>query len=126
MRVLRFLTLLALVSTFASAWSYTTTIQRALRPSTSQSRRRKQRSGRQEVAAGLVDTAVSRRAEIESELAVSITRISDLSAELSAVSSDLDGLKAQIAHGDAELTGIEADIETHAVDAYMDALVGRG
>jgi len=79
-----------------------------------------------EVAAGLVDSAVARRAEIESELAISITRISDLSAQLSAVSSDLDGLKAQIAHGDAELTGIEADIETHAVDAYMDALVGPG
>ena len=66
------------------------------------------------------------RAEIESELAVSIARISDLSAQLSAVSSDLDSLKAQIAFGDAELTGIEADIETHAIDAYMNALVGPG
>ncbi|HEX2405296.1 MAG TPA: hypothetical protein VHM29_11395, partial [Acidimicrobiia bacterium] len=79
-----------------------------------------------EVAAGLVDTAIARRAEIESELAVSIARISDLSAQLSAVSSDLDSLKSQIAFGDAELTGIEADIETHAIDAYMDALVGPG
>lgn len=126
MRVLRFLTILALVSTFAlgvvpyddhSAGAQTV----------DESEQEAEAAERQaEVAAGLVDTAVSRRAEIESELALSITRISDLSAELSAVSSDLDSLKAQIAHGDAELTGIEADIETHAVDAYMDALVGPG
>lgn len=79
-----------------------------------------------EVAAGLVDTAVARRAEIEFELAVSIARISDLSAQLSAVSSSLDTLRAQIAFGDAELSGVEAEIETHAIDAYMDALVGPG
>lgn len=79
-----------------------------------------------EVAAGLIDTAVARRAEIESELAVSIARISDLSAQLSAVSSGLDTLREQIAFGDAELSGVEAEIETHAIDAYMDALVGPG
>ena len=125
-RVLRFLTILALVSTFALG-----VVPYDDHPASAQtvdeSEQEAEAAERQaEVAAGLVDTAVSRRAEIESELAVSITRISDLSAELSAVSSDLDSLKAQIAHGDAELTGIEADIETHAVDAYMDALVGPG
>jgi peptidoglycan hydrolase CwlO-like protein len=126
MRVLRFLTLLALVSTFAfGAVLYDDPPAGA--QTVDESEQEAEAAERQaEVAAGLVDTAVSRRAEIESELAVSITRISDLSAELSAVSSDLDSLKAQIAHGDAELTGIEADIETHAVDAYMDALVGPG
>ena len=126
MRVLRFLTILALVSTFAlGVVPYDN--HRASAQTVDESEQEAEAAERQaEVAAGLVDTAVSRRAEIESELAVSITRISDLSAELSAVSSDLDSLKAQIAHGDAELTGIEADIETHAVDAYMDALVGPG
>jgi peptidoglycan hydrolase CwlO-like protein len=126
MRVLRSLTLLALVSTFAlGVVPYDNHPARA--QTVDESEQEAEAAERQaEVAAGLVDTAVSRRAEIESELAVSITRISDLSAELSAVSSDLDSLKAQIAHGDAELTGIEADIESHAVDAYMDALVGPG
>ena len=126
MRVLRFLTLLALVSTFAFGVVLYDD-HPAGAQTVDESEHEAEAAERQaEVAAGLVDTAVSRRAEIESELAVSITRISDLSAELSAVSSDLDSLKAQIAHGDAELTGIEADIETHAVDAYMDALVGPG
>lgn len=81
---------------------------------------------RAEAASSLVDSAVARRTEIESQLAVSITRISDLSAELSIVSSGLDSLAAQIAHGDAEMSGIEDDIETHAVDAYMTALAGPG
>ncbi|HEY4606410.1 MAG TPA: hypothetical protein VIH55_02085, partial [Acidimicrobiia bacterium] len=40
-----------------------------------------------EVAAGLVDTAVAERAEIEADLAASISRINDLAAELSKVSS---------------------------------------
>ncbi len=79
-----------------------------------------------EVAAGLVDTAVARRAEIEAELAASITKISDLAAELSTVSASLDGLRAQIAFGDTELSQIRSDIETHAIDAYMTALVGPG
>lgn len=81
---------------------------------------------RAEAAAGLVDTAVARRADIEAQLAASITRISDLSAELSTVSSSLDSLAAQIAHGDAEMSGIESDIEMHAIDAYMTALAGPG
>ncbi len=81
---------------------------------------------RAEAAAGLVDGAVARRADIEAQLATSISRISDLSAELSSVSSSLDTLASQIAHGDAELSGIEADIEVHAVDAYMTALAGPG
>jgi peptidoglycan hydrolase CwlO-like protein len=82
-------------------------------------------AGRQaEVAAGLVDTALAERSEIEASLAVSIARISDLAAELSIVSSSLDTLRTQIAFADTELSGIKTDIETHAVDAYMTALVG--
>lgn len=82
-------------------------------------------AGRQaEVAAGLVDSALAERGAIETELAVSIARISDLSTELSLLSTKLDSLRAQIAFGDTELSGIRADIETHAIDAYMTALVG--
>lgn len=84
-------------------------------------------AGRQaEVAAGLVDTALAQRAEIEAQLATSIARISDLAAELSIVSSNLDILRTQIAFADTELSGIRTDIETHAVNAYMTALVGSG
>lgn len=79
-----------------------------------------------EVAAGLVDTAVAQRGEIEADLAISIARINDLSAELSEVSASLDTLATQIGFADAEMSGIEADIETHAVDAYMTALVSPG
>ena len=125
MRALRSLTLLALLSTVALGVAIADPVAQA--QTVDESEQEAERAQRQaEVAAGLVDTAVARRAEIEAELAVSITRISDLSAQLSAVSSDLDSLKAQIAYGDAELTGIEADIEVHAIDAYMDALVGSG
>jgi len=126
MRALRSLTLLALLSTFALGVAIADH-HPAHAQTVDESEEEAEAAERQaEVAAGLVDTAVARRADIESELAISITRISDLSAQLSAVSSDLDSLKAQIAYGDAELTGIEAEIETHAVDAYMDALVGPG
>jgi hypothetical protein len=126
MRALRSLTLLALLSTFALGVAVADH-HPAHAQTVDESEEEAEVAERQaEVAAGLVDTAVARRAGIESELAISITRISDLSAQLSAVSSDLDSLKAQIAFGDAELTGIEAEIETHAVDAYMDALVGPG
>jgi soluble lytic murein transglycosylase-like protein len=125
MRVLRSLTLLVLLSTVAFGVAIADSAAQA--QTADESEQEAETAERQaEVAAGLVDTAVARRADIEAELAVSITRISDLSAELSAVSSDLDRLKAQIAYGDAELTGIEADIEVHAIDAYMDALVGPG
>ncbi|HEY7470510.1 MAG TPA: transglycosylase SLT domain-containing protein [Acidimicrobiia bacterium] len=82
--------------------------------------------GRAEVAAGLVDAAVAERIEIETELATSLARISDLSAQLSRVSSSLDTLRSQIGFADAELSGIETDLETHAVDAYMTALVTPG
>jgi peptidoglycan hydrolase CwlO-like protein len=126
MRALRSLTLLAIFSTFALGVAIVGH-DTARAQTVGESEQEAEAAERQaEVAAGLVDTAVARRAEIESELAVSIARISDLSAQLSAVSSDLDSLKAQIAFGDAELTGIEADIETHAIDAYMNALVGPG
>jgi peptidoglycan hydrolase CwlO-like protein len=81
---------------------------------------------RAEVAAGLVDAALSERGGIEAELAASIVRISDLSAELSVVSSSLDTLRTQIAFADTELSGIKSEIESHAVDAYMTALVGSG
>ena len=125
MRALRSLTLLALITTVAVGVAIADLAAQA--QTVDESEQEAETAERQaEVAAGLVDSAVARRAEIEAELAVSITRISDLSAELSAVSSDLDRLKAQIAYGDAELTGIEADIEVHAIDAYMDALVGPG
>ena len=81
---------------------------------------------RAEVADGLVDAALGQRAEIEGELAVSISRISDLSAELSRVSSSLDELKEQVGFADTQLAGIKADIEVQAVDAYMTALVTPG
>jgi peptidoglycan hydrolase CwlO-like protein len=120
------LTLLALFSSFALGVA-TVDHHTARAQTIDESEQEAEAAERQaEAAAGLVDTAVVRRAEIESELAVSIARISDLSAQLSAVSSDLDSLKSQIAFGDAELNGIEADIEIHAIDAYMDALVGPG
>jgi peptidoglycan hydrolase CwlO-like protein len=126
MRALRSLTLLGLFSIFALGVA-TVDHHTARAQTVDESEQEAETAERQaEVAAGLVDTAVARRAEIESELAVSIARINDLSAQLSALSSDLDSLKAQIAFADAELTGIEADIETHAIDAYMDALVGPG
>ena len=79
-----------------------------------------------EVAAGLVDTALAQRTEIEAQLVVSIALINDLAAELSILSSSLDTLRTQIAFADTELSGIKTDIETHAVDAYMTALVGSG
>jgi peptidoglycan hydrolase CwlO-like protein len=126
MRALRSLTLLALFLSFALGVA-TVDHHTARAQTIDESEQEAEAAERQaEAAAGLVDTAVVRRAEIESELAVSIARISDLSAQLSAVSSDLDSLKSQIAFGDAELNGIEADIEIHAIDAYMDALVGPG
>ena len=126
MRALRSLTLLGLFSILALGVA-TVDHHTARAQTIDESEQEAEAAERQaEVAAGLVDTAVARRAEIESELAVSIARINDLSAQLSALSSDLDSLKAQIAFADAELTGIEADIETHAIDAYMDALVGPG
>jgi hypothetical protein len=81
---------------------------------------------RAEVADGLVDAALGQRAEIEGELAVSISRISDLAAELSRVSSSLDELKEQVGFADTQLAGIKADIEVQAVDAYMTALVTPG
>jgi peptidoglycan hydrolase CwlO-like protein len=125
MRALRSLTLVALLSTVVLGVAIADPAAQA--QTVDESEQEAETAQRQaEVAAGLVDTAVARRAEIEAELAVSITRISDLSAQLSAVSSDLNSLKDQIAYGDAELTGIEADIEVHAIDAYMDALVGSG
>jgi hypothetical protein len=79
-----------------------------------------------EVANGLVDTALAERAEIETELATSMSRISDLSAELSKVSASLEELRAQIGFADAELSGLQADLESHAIDAYMTALVSPG
>lgn len=82
--------------------------------------------GRAVVADGLVDSALDVRAEIETELAVSIARISDLSAELSKVASSLDTLQAQIGFADAQLSGITADIEVQAIDAYMNALATPG
>jgi septal ring factor EnvC (AmiA/AmiB activator) len=79
-----------------------------------------------EVAEGLVDSALAERAEVEAELAASISRISDLSAELSRFSLSLDTLRAQIGFADSELSGIKSDLETHAIDAYMTALVTPG
>ncbi|MET0697548.1 MAG: hypothetical protein ABWZ58_08975, partial [Acidimicrobiia bacterium] len=71
--MLRFLTILALVSTFALGvvpYDHPASAQ-----TVDESEQEAEAAERQaEVAAGLVDTAVSRRAEIESELAVSITR----------------------------------------------------
>lgn len=73
-------------------------------------------------AAGLVDEAVANRAEIELQLATTLSRINDLSAELSIVSAGLDRVAEQIGFADVELVTIQDDIEIQAVDAYMTAL----
>jgi hypothetical protein len=126
MRALRPLSLVALVA--AGAMALTLGGEPAARAqSVGESEQQAEEAGRRaEAAAGLVDTALAERAGIEAELAVSIARISDLSAELSIVSSSLDTLRTQIAFADSELSGIKTDLETHAVDAYMTALVGSG
>jgi hypothetical protein len=126
MRALRPPSLVAIV--IAGALALTTTGEPLARAqSVDESEQQAEEAGRQaEVAAGLVDTALAQRAEIEAQLAVTIARISDLAAELSLVSSSLDTLRTQIAFADTELSGIKTDIETHAVDAYMTALVGSG
>jgi hypothetical protein len=126
MRALRPPSLVAIV--IAGALALTTTGEPLARAqSVDESEQQAEEAGRQaEVATGLVDTALAQRAEIEAQLAVTIARISDLAAELSLVSSSLDTLRTQIAFADTELSGIKTDIETHAVDAYMTALVGSG
>jgi hypothetical protein len=126
MRALRPLSLVALVA--AGAMALTLGGEPAARAqSVGETEQEAEDAGRRaEVAAGLVDSALAERAGIEAELAVSIARISDLSAELSIVSSSLDTLRTQIAFADTELSGIKTDLETHAVDAYMTALVGSG
>ena len=126
MRALRPLSLVALVAAGAMALSLGGE-PAARAQSVGETEEEAEEAGRRaDVAAGLVDTALAERAGIEAELAVSIARISDLSAELSIVSSSLDTLRTQIAFADTELSGIKTDLETHAVDAYMTALVGSG
>ncbi|HLF59970.1 MAG TPA: transglycosylase SLT domain-containing protein [Acidimicrobiia bacterium] len=73
-------------------------------------------------AAGLVDTAIAERSEIETELAASMVRLNELAEQLSSVAAGVDRLQGQIGFADAELSGIESDIEVQAVDAYMTAL----
>lgn len=126
MRALRPLSLVALGA--AGVMALTLGSEPAARAqSVGESEQEAEEAGRRaEAAAGLVDTALAERAGIEAELALSIARISDLSAELSIVSSSLDTLRTQIAFADSELSGIKTDLETHAVDAYMTALVGSG
>ena len=77
---------------------------------------------RAEVASGLVDEAVEERAELEVELAETITQVNDLAAELSVVGADLDRTAAQLGFADVELAGIKSAIEIQAVDAYMTVL----
>jgi len=125
MRALRSLSL-GLVTTMAVA-SLTVGGSLALAQTVGETEEDAEQAERQaEVAAGLVDTAVAERAEIEADLAASISRINDLAAELSKVSSSLDTLKTQIGFADTELSGIETDLESHAIDAYMTALVTPG
>jgi len=126
MRALRPLSLVAIVVVAALAMTATgEPLARA--QSVDETEQEAEEAGRQaEVAAGLVDTALAQRTEIETQLAVSIARINDLAAEMSILSSNLDTLRTQIAFADTELSGIKTDIETHAVDAYMTALVGSG
>ncbi len=81
---------------------------------------------RAEAASGLVDDAVANRAEVEAELAASITKVNDLSARLTTVAVGVDKLGSQIGFADAELSGIQADIEVQAVDAYMTAVAAPG
>jgi peptidoglycan hydrolase CwlO-like protein len=77
---------------------------------------------RAEAASGLVDDALANRAEIEVQLAESISRVSDLSAELTTVSVGIEKLHEQIGFADAEMSGLQDAIETQAVDAYMNAV----
>ena len=77
---------------------------------------------RAEVASGLVDEAVAERAELEVELAETISQVNDLAAQLSVVGSDLDRTAAQLGFADVELAGIKSAIEVQAVDAYMTVL----
>jgi hypothetical protein len=77
---------------------------------------------RAEAAAGLVDSAIAERSEIETELAASMVKLNELAEQLSSVAAGVDRLQGQIGFADAELSGIEADIEIQAVDAYITAL----
>jgi peptidoglycan hydrolase CwlO-like protein len=77
---------------------------------------------RAEAASGLVDEAVANRAEIETELADSISRVSDLSAQLTTVSVGIEKLHEQIGFADAEMSGLQDAIESQAIDAYMNAV----
>ncbi|MCI0678587.1 MAG: lytic transglycosylase domain-containing protein [Actinobacteria bacterium] len=75
-----------------------------------------------ETASGLVDEAVANRAQIEVELAASISRANDLASTLSVLGASLDRLAEQMGFADIELAGIKAQIEVQAVDAYMSVL----
>lgn len=77
---------------------------------------------RAEVATGLVDEAVTNRAEIEAQLADSIAKANDLAAALSVVGASLDRLTDRVGMADVELAGIQTQIEDQAVDAYMTVL----
>lgn len=125
MRALRFLSLTLMVTVAVSTFAARDPIAFAQTVDEVE-RQVEEAEKRAEVAEGLVDSALAERAEVEAELAVSISRISDLSSELSRVSSNLESLRAQIGFADTELSGIETDIESHAVDAYMTALVTPG
>lgn len=75
-----------------------------------------------EQAAGLVDSAIANRDEIEAKLADSIARAADLAASLSEVGASLDSLSGQVTHADSELAGIADELEQRAVETYMDVL----
>lgn len=77
---------------------------------------------RAEIADGLVDDAVAERAELELQLADTISRVNDLAAKLSVVGASLDRTAEQLGFADVELAGIRSAIEVQAVDAYMTVL----
>ncbi len=77
---------------------------------------------RSEIASGLVDEAVANRAEIELQIAESISRANDLAASLSVVGARLDSLAGRMGVADIEMVGLQEQIEMQAVDAYMAVL----
>ena len=77
---------------------------------------------RADQAKSLLSDAISRRAGIEDELALSLTRLAELNAELTRVSVHLDELRLAVEQADAELEAIDHNLNLQAVDAYVRAV----
>src|SRR5690606_19577962 len=77
---------------------------------------------RADQAKSLLSDAISRRAGIEDELALSLTRLAELNAELTRGSVHLDELRLAVEQADAELEAIDHNLNLQAVDAYVRAV----